>query len=67
MSTVLNHGKYAGFTFEEIIRQDLPYCQFMLTLKFVKPHFKEFIDFLKVNVPFYESAALQKRVDNIRI
>lgn len=50
MSDILLHGKYSGFTFEEILKKDLPYCNFMKSLKFVKPHFQAFIDFLDINL-----------------
>jgi len=58
----LTHGKYLNHTFEEVLSKDLPYCQFMASLKFVKPHFKEFVDFLKVNLPIAEEAERQRKI-----
>lgn len=63
MSSILLHGKYSGCTYEEVLKKDLAYCQFMLLLKFVKPHFQEFVDWLKVNVPRAEMEERQKRID----
>lgn len=50
MSNILLQGKYSGYTFEDVLAKDLPYCNFMKTLKFVKPYYKDFIDFLELNL-----------------
>ena len=62
---MLLHGKYANHTFDEVLVKDLAYCQFMSELKFVKPHFKEFIDWLKVNLPVAVEATKLAKVAKI--
>lgn len=52
-------GKYSGLEFEDILEKDLPYCEFMLSLKFVKAENEAFIEFLQANI---DSARLKKRV-----
>ena len=43
-------GKYQGVPFEDILKKDLPYCEFMLSLKFVKKENQPLVDWLKVNI-----------------
>lgn len=64
-NTILLHGKHAGHTFTEILAKDLPYCEFMLSLKFVKPHFVDFVEFLKGNVPRAIQEAKLRQVNRI--
>lgn len=52
-------GKYTGLEFEDILEKDLPYCEFMLSLHFVKKENEPFIDFLQANI---DAARLKKRV-----
>lgn len=50
MTEILLHGKYSGYSFEDVLKKDLAYCTFMKSLKFVKPHFQSFIDFLDTHL-----------------
>ena len=47
---IQNVGKYAGHEFEDILQKDLPYCEFMLSLRFVKKENRDFVEWLKLNV-----------------
>lgn len=43
-------GKYQGIPFEDILKKDLPYCEFMLNLKFVKKENQPLVDWLKEHI-----------------
>lgn len=62
MSEILLVGKYAGFSFSEILKKDLPYCQFMKSLKFTKPSYQQFIEFLNQNL---DTAIEEKKLESI--
>lgn len=42
-------GKYAGYSFAEVLDKDIGYCQFVNKLEFLSPEMKEFSDWLSFN------------------
>jgi len=61
-----NVGKYAGYEFEDILQMDLPYCEFMLSLKFVKKENQKLIDFLKENIEQRRRQAHDEAVQRLK-
>ncbi len=48
--SILLKGKHNGSTYQHVLDNDLPYCEYLLTLKFVTKEFKPFIEWLNDNI-----------------
>lgn len=64
--TVMLRGKYLGFTFEEVMERDLPYCEFIYSLKFVKEDFKDFQNWLKIHIKDARKKKLDGTMERIQ-
>ena len=58
-------GKYSGQQFEDILERDLPYCEFMLSLKFVKKENKDLVEWLKINVPLKQEMLKKEKISKL--
>ena len=59
-------GKYSGLQFEDILQRDLPYCEFMLSLKYVKKENSDFVEWLKLNIQRKRDSVRQERISQIK-
>lgn len=60
-------GKYAGLEFEDILLRDLPYCEFMLTLKFVKPENVALVKYLTEHIVARREKYLAEKIAQMRV
>lgn len=64
-NTILHKGKYYGYTFEDILKKDLNYCNFIMSLKYASADMKDFQDWLKVNIDEAKKAFADKESERI--
>lgn len=60
-------GKYSGYKYEDILQKDLPYCEFMLSLKYVKKENSEFVEWLKLNIQRKRDSVRDQRIAQLKV
>lgn len=55
-------GKYAGYTFDQILTKDLQYAEFLVSLPIVSPAYEDFVKFSKDNIQIYKEKKFQDKL-----
>lgn len=55
-------GKYINENFEDVLQKDLPYCEYILSMKYVSKEFAEFKDWLQHHIYLRREQALSETI-----
>lgn len=62
MTDRLPTGRYMNHTFVETLDKDLPYCEFILSMKHVSKNFLPFQEWLKTNIQSKRNAEIESKI-----
>jgi len=61
----LYSGKYAGYSYHDVLKKDLNYAKFMMRLPSVQPCYQEFVQFCNDNINSYEEEKTREAIEKL--